>query len=312
MKPILGQLRVMRMFEPGRAVAALAFFFCVLGPATVAAQGTEAAEGAKQNVIVGIGVCPPWHPQSVEVCHHSVNTVINAFTGRLGLGPADTHLLFSEGASADGLKKTITELANNLGPQDRLIIYANLRSTDRQDTESGAPKRQLLQLWADNEPDSADAALEKGIWISASAFAAMLHTVPAGEVILILDTSNSDTIDSELLESHATNLDDRPEALITSAGDGQTANYSADRTIALFAKHLAFALETANGSFLDVLQVAASGTRQAAIPICMALREGLASNDGAEKDCTQIPQIHDPAGILATIPLPDVEPAAEK
>ncbi|CAK9060284.1 Uncharacterized protein SCF082_LOCUS31782, partial [Durusdinium trenchii] len=129
----------------------------------------------------------------------------------------------------------------------------------------------------------------------------MLHTVPAGQVILVLDTSNSDTIDPDLLETHATNLDARPEALVTSAGAGQMANYSADRTIALFAKHLAASLSATEGTLADVIRAASAGTRQAAIPICVALREKQSDSQTNEKDCTQVPEVHDPAGILSTI-----------
>ncbi|MEP3429603.1 MAG: hypothetical protein ABJN98_13045 [Roseibium sp.] len=279
---------------------------CVLGLAcgiVISASAQEADQ--RQNTIVGIGVCPPWNAQSGEVCKYSVETVVGAFSDRLGIEPSETRLMFNEGASADGLKRTITELANKLDQNDRLIIYANLPSKGIDLIGDGSQSRQVLELWADHEPETADTAIENGIWISAPAFAAMLHTIPAGEVILILDTSNSDTIDPDLLESHSTNLDDRPEVLVTSAGAGQKANYSSDRTIALFAKHLAASLETTTGSLQQAMMLAAAGTRQAAIPICMDLKEKMPVED-PEKNCTQVPEIHDPAGLLAALQLPDL------
>jgi|GEM_PF-1302776 len=258
----------------------------------------------RRTTLLGIGNCPPWLPQSVEVCRNSIDTVIGAFTERLALPPAAVRRMLNEGASASSLKKTVQELANTLGPEDRLIIYANLPSAGLGPTGTGEPPRQILQLWADHEPDSPKVAIETGTWVSAPAFAAMLHTVPAGEVVLILDTSNSDTIDAGLLEKHAANLDARPEALVTSAGAGQKANYSADRSIALFAKHLAAALREAEGTLADAIILAASGTRQAAIPICVSLKESQPAALDGGKACTQVPEIYDPAGVLAAYTLP--------
>ncbi|WP_420410813.1 hypothetical protein [Roseibium sp.] len=263
-----------------------------------------------ENTLLGIGICPPWHPQSVEVCRNSVETVLDAFSARLDISAAGRRMMLNEGASAANLKKTVMELANTLGPSDRLIIYANLPSTSTDQTDAGENSRQILQLWADHEPETTQIAIETGTWVSAPAFAAMLHTVPAGEVILILDTNNSDTIDAELLEKHATNLDERPEALVTSAGAGQKANFSADRTIALFAKHLAVALEAVDGTLADVIQTASAGTRQAAIPICISLKENQSDGPKEEKNCTQVPEIHDPAGILGTIAMPVIVAAS--
>lgn len=275
------------------------------------AQAVPAKAGIENSFVVGIGVCPPWKTQMGEVCKHSVMTVLDAFSNRLDLSPDSVRLLLNEGASAGNLKKTVTELANRLGPRDRLIIYANLPSTKIEPTETGQDSRQILQLWADKEPESIQSAIENGIWVSAPAFAAMLHTVPAGQVILLLDTSNSDTIDAELLEKHSANLDERPEALVTSAGANQKANYSADRTIALFAKHMAAALGNIDGTLADVITAAASGTRQAAIPICVSLKENQSDAPLNGKDCTQIPEIHDPAAILSTIEMPAIAVTAE-
>lgn len=280
-----------------------------LSPLTVSTSVAAQSELSK-NTVLGIGICPPWHPQSVEVCRNSVDTVLDAFSARLDISSAGIRRMLNEGASAASLKKTVTELANTLGPSDRLFIYANLPSVNIDPAGTGQNNRQILQLWADHEPETLNSAIETGTWVSAPAFAAMLHTIPAGQVILILDTSNSDTIDAELLEKHATNLDERPEALVTSAGAGQKANYSADRTIALFAKHLAAALENVDGTFADVLMTAASGTRQAAIPICVSLKENQPAAE-EEKDCTQVPEVHDPAGILKTVDLPAPATAPE-
>ena len=301
-----------RLFEnlarPLISVARNIAGIALIGMIATQISAVSAQEGEPaNNILVGIGVCPPWNAQSGEVCKHSVETVVSAFSERLDIAPSETMLMFNEGASADGLKRSIMELANKLSTNDRLIIYANLPSKSVTTGEADQT-RQVLELWADHEPESVDQAIENGTWISAPAFAAMLHTIPAGEVILMLDTSNSDTIDPDLLENHAVNLDERPEALVTSAGAGQKANYSADRTIALFAKHMAAALQTANGSLQDVIVEASAGTRQAAIPICVSLQENVPVED-PEKDCTQIPEIHDPAGILAAIPLPDLPDA---
>lgn len=51
-------------------------------------------------------------------------------------------------------------------------------------------------------------------------FVVMLYIVLVGEVILILDISNFDMIDVELLESYVMNFDEWFEVLVIFVGDG--------------------------------------------------------------------------------------------
>lgn len=284
----------------------------------VALAGSPFSAAAQQqpdslrNTFLGIASCPPWHPQSVEICKHSLEKVAISLSPRIGSGPDSTHLLINEGASAAALKRKATELANNLGASDRLIVYANVPMASGSDAGQDEQTGYALEMWAEQKPHSTEDAISDGTWISASAFAAMLHAIRAAEVILILDTPNSNGANLHLLEENSADLKERPEALVTSASPGQAANYSADRTISLFAKHLAAALSDTDGSLLDVLSIAASGTRQAAIPICAALKEhsGEAAAKEPTNDCTQVPEFHDPDALLAhtlLVPLPGSE-----
>lgn len=250
------------------------------------------------NHVLAIGTCPPWKAQSVEVCLHSLEKVMAALAPRVDAGPGQQHLLANEGASARALKLKATELANRLGPDDRLIIYANVPLDIAPGHAPEDASGYALELWASGRPASNDTAIGDGTWMSVSAFAGLIHAIPAGEVILILDTSHPEALDAGLLENHAVNHADRPEALVVSASPGQQANYSADRTISLFAKHLALALSDTDGTLLDVITAAAGGTRQASIPICAELTSQLTPEGDARSDCTQIPEIHDPDTLL--------------
>jgi len=264
--------------------------------------------GPMENTVLAIGNCPPWNAQSVEVCKNSLDKVMSSLAPRLDAGPDKRHLLVNEGASAAALKLKATELSNQLTARDRLIIYANLPLSLAETADADDAKGYVLELWAEQKPETALQAISDGTFMSASAFAALIHTFPAGEVILVLDTNNPHAIDIDLLSKHKVDHKDRPEALIISSGPGQAANYSADRTISLFAKHLALALDETEGSLLDVITVAAGGTRQAAIPICAELKGSLALGDPQETDCAQVPEIHDPEALLErTMLLPHVE-----
>jgi len=287
---------------PSRArVVAFLALLCAALPAGLAATGAVLAGDlpAKRNHVLAIGNCPPWHPQSVEVCKHSLDKVMSALAPRIDAGPDSRHMLVNEGASAAALKLKATELANRLGPDDRLVIFANLPLGLWEAESAEDPKGYALELWADSKPETAIQAIGDGTWMSASAFAALVHAIPAGEVILILDTNNPHAIDIGLFEDHAVDHEDRPEALVISSGPGQAANYSADRTISLFAKHLALALGETDGTLQDVMTLAAGGTRQAAIPICAELKETLASSGQAENGCAQVPEVHDPQALLS-------------
>jgi len=274
------------------AVALLALFY---GPD----PAITGEPRALRNTIVGLGNCPPWNPQSVEVCRHSVEKVMTALAARIDAGPERQHLLVNEGASATALKLKATELAHQLGPDDRLIIYANLPVSLTETANPDEASGYAIQLWASAKPESTVEAIAEGTWMSASAFAALVHAIPAGEVILVIDTNNPHAIDLGLLTGHAVNHEDRPEALVVSSGAGQVANYSADRTISLFAKHLALALGESEGMLLDVMTAAVNGTRQAAIPICADLKEKRDPSKESPADCAQVPEIHDPEALLS-------------
>ncbi|GAB4512707.1 MAG: hypothetical protein Tsb0019_09610 [Roseibium sp.] len=291
-----------------RAVTFLAAL-CAALPVCLASAGPVLGnDPPKSNHILAIGNCPPWHPQSVEVCKHSLDKVMSALAPRLDAGPDNRHLLVNEGASAAALKLKATELANRLGPGDRLVIYANLPLGLSETASAEDAKGYVLELWADSTPETAIQAIGDGTWMSASAFAALVHAIPAGEVILVLDTNNPHAVDIGLFEGHAVDHKDRPEALVISSGPGQAANYSADRTISLFAKHFALALGDTDGTLQDVIAMASGGTRQAAIPICAALKETVAASGDTENDCAQVPEVHDPDGLLSRTML---VPAAE-
>lgn len=276
----------------------------LFGPVQAVAQDS----GAMQNHVLAIGTCPPWHVPSVEVCMNSLKKVLSALSPRLDAGPEHQHLLVNEGASASALKLKATELSNQLNESDRLVIYANVPLGLAETASADDAKGYVLELWAVDEPEGTLKAVSDGTWMSASAFAALLHTIPAGEVILILDTNNPHAVDIGLLATHNVDHKDRPEALVISSGPGQAANYSADRTISLFAKHLSLALEETDGSLLDVMTVAAGGTRQSAIPICADLKGTMAQEDPKPADCAQVPEIHDPGELLSrTMLIPPAE-----
>ncbi|MCX2723085.1 hypothetical protein [Roseibium salinum] len=250
-----------------------------------------------QNHILAIGSCPPWHPQSVEICRHSLQEVVSSLAPRVNAGPDKTHLLINEGASAAALKRKATELANKLTPNDRLIIYANLPLGASDITLPSGQTGYVLELWSGQKPETTNIAISEGTWMTAPAFAAMIHTFRAAEVILILDANNSNAANLHLLDQHDTDLKGRPEAIVSSSGAGQTANYSADRTISLFAKHLALALTETEGSLREAMTAAVNGTRQAAIPICADLKTHTTENNVV--DCQQEPAVYDPDHLLS-------------
>ncbi len=65
-----------------RLVAAAIVMFPFYG------QPSEAEDGASlKNHILGLGTCPPWNPQSVEICRYSVDKVMSSLAPRLDAGP---------------------------------------------------------------------------------------------------------------------------------------------------------------------------------------------------------------------------------
>lgn len=295
------------MYFRGRIGRSIVTSGLVLSAAAVFIPINEArAENAngKTTHLMAIGICPPWKQQDAEACSRSVGAIEAAFSARLGIESANVTTLLNAAATTGGLKAAFAGFSD-LGPNDRLIIYANLHAGALNPTAEAGPDNDVFVLWTEQRPVAVPFAVAEGDWIMASDFAGWVHALAAGEVIFILDACESGAVSPLFIEAHPQNNAIRPEAVIVSAAADQFANFTADKTVALYSQQLAQTIADGHGTFQQAADLAASQTHATAITIC-ALQKSAMEQAGIDPlSCEQQPTTHDPDALLPAIVLRD-------
>ena len=236
---------------------------CLILQAVLLACGAARADSPPFTThLLAIGVCPPWKQQSASVCRKGVETIAEGLTKRLAIAPENHHLLVNADATTEGLKKEMAALASQLGPRDRLIIYANVHSGALDRTRPAGPENDVIVLWSEEKPEVLAFGVAEGTLITASDFAAMVHKLPAGEVVVLFDACESGAITPLFLQNHPDDDPSRPEAVVTSAKSDQLANFAADGSIALFTEQFGLSLQSAEGELKDAVMHAAAATAE--------------------------------------------------
>jgi hypothetical protein len=264
--------------------------------------GFPHAEAASKNHVLAIGICPPWKKIDTEVCRRSTSEVSAALEKHLGIAPTDVTSIVNEQATANGLKSAMLGFSG-LGPSDRLIIYANLHAGALDPTKEAGPNNDVFVTWTKDKPKALAFAVVEGDWIMARDFAAWVHAIPAGEIIVIIDACESGAVSPLFVERHPDNDPHRPEAVIVSSGATQFANFTQDQRLTLYTQQLLLAINSGLKTLESVFERATTTTVTAAVPICAAERENLLKSGLDPSSCLQIPETHDPDGLLKAIVL---------
>ena len=280
--------------------------FCLAASFAIAllpggAAATDTVTG-KTNHLMAIGICPPWKSVDTGACDRSVGAMTTALTARLGIQQSNVTSLVNAAATNAGLQAAFAELGA-LGPNDRLIIYANLHSGAIDPAAEAGPDNDVFVLWTQDRPAAVPFAIAEGDWIMASDFAGWVHALAAGEVILILDACESGAVSPLFIHAHPQNDEDRPEAVIVSASADQFANFTADQSIALFTQQLAQTIADGRGTLAQAADLAASQTHAAALPICALQTAAMLAAGIDPLSCQQQPVTHDPDALLSQITL---------
>ncbi len=297
---LMGSMRTETRFTSLLFILALLFTLSV-------PNGAQAGDAKPATHFLGIGVCPPWKPQSQDVCQNSVEAVANALKKRLGLDDKNTSLLINQYATTEGVRTKLAELAKLLGPADRLIIYAALHAEPLNPIQPARAENDLLVLWSEEKPDTSQTAISSEVWLTAHDFASLVHSVNAGQLFVMVDACESGAISPLFIHAHPDNDPARPSAVVTSAQIRDMANFSQDRTISLFSKHLAASLEAPEKTLFHSVKRAMANTRQAAIPICAAKNLKRFETGAITLPCRQKPTLHDPDDLLSKIALQKAE-----
>lgn len=284
-----------------------AVFGLIVGAAVAVIPMTGVrAEGidTKTTHLMAIGICPPWKRLDTQACRRSVDAIEAALAERLDIDDRNVTTLVNAAATTEGLKAAFAGLSG-LGANDRLIIYANMHAGALEPTAEAGPDNDVFVLWTKEKPAAIPFAVAEGDWIMASDFAGWVHALAAGEVIFILDACDSDAVTPLFIEAHPQNNANRAEAVIVSAAASQFANFTADRSVALYSQQLAQSIADGRGTFQQAADLAASRTHTAAIPICDLQKSALEQAGMDPLSCAQQPTTHDPDALLTRIVLHD-------
>jgi hypothetical protein len=262
----------------------------------------NAQSKAVDTHILAIGACPPWKGLGTEPCRLDVESVTNALQKRLSIPNENVNKLINEQATTGGLIDIADKLSKR-EPMDRLIVYVNLHNGAASSEQKASAKNDVMVFWTIKQPQVSVFAIAQGLWMAADDFAALMHKIPAKELILIMDACESDALSNLFVHEHKDNNPERPEAIIVSAKADQTANFTKDRTMGLFSQILSEKITNTNGQLIDAVNDAAKEATAMAIPICDSFKQDNIANGRDPKSCRQQPQIHDPANLLSEIKL---------
>lgn len=287
--------------RPGKLFAIVAVAMTAIIPAKYSLAEDKFTEATH---LMAIGICPPWKRQDAEACRRSVDSVEAAVTARLGIADENVTTLLNAAATTEGLKAAFAGLSS-LGPNDRLIIYANLHAGALDPKAQVGPDNDVFVLWTKDKPAALQFAVAEGDWIMASDFAAWVHALPVGEVIFILDACESGAVTPLFIDAHPSDDGSRPEAVIVSASADQFANFTADKSVALYSQQLAQTLGSTKGTFRHAADLAAEQTHDAVIAICDLQKSSLEQAGIDPSSCLQQPTTHDPDALLTHMVLRD-------
>lgn len=271
---------------------AIAAMLCAL-PGTV-----NAASLIKRTHLLTIAACPP-RPgigdSSRDACAHLLPILTATLAQRLAVESSDIHQLLNDQATGPRLLAQLKDYADRLGPDDRLVItMISHGGTGPDRTRSD----EIFMLWTEQPPAFFQLGLATGVYVPAVEFAAAVHKLRAGEVVVILDACESGLADAVFVSQHPDKRPERPEAVVTSTTGTQLAMMDVDYSPA-FSTRLLAALQRAHPTLADVLMDAAADMRRDAPGIC----HGWSAPKRHPLSCEQDPTLDDPAGLLSRIAL---------
>jgi hypothetical protein len=259
----------------------------------ISAAGTPANSEAQINPnqvhILAIGCCVPWLDASF--CGRTTNDFVRALAKKMGIPQDNVKMVLDEQATYQGVLEGFRWLEERTGDRDTAIIF--YLGHGRQLKDMGGDEAdgldEVFWLWSEKMPKSQWYAVNNRICIKDDEFSALVHRVPAGRKIVIVDSCQAGTV----VEPMPRAGDKTKIAVITGAADGVDSKMVPEKKDSVFVRALIDAIEGGATDLARAFTIAEERTIRETQESC---RERKRRSPG--KKCkTQVPQMTDPHGV---------------
>lgn len=247
--------------------------------------------------VLAVGACPPFGRVAPAVCRDSVQEMVAALVGAMGVPPQQVSTLLDAQADYPGVAGELRRLAQVSQAGDALIFYyiGHGSLIPVQEGDEGSGMDEVFCLWTPRPPFAAIYAVSAGLWMRDDELAKLLAQIPARDKLLIVDSCHSGETAQILCPGDcAVDYDTGQDALLAAAQRHQIALLSADRRMGLFTSELLRALDKGSPNLKAAFDIARQATRDASRKLCRRLGSCL----------IQSPTLSDPAGIVARFVFP--------
>ena len=242
--------------------------------------------------VLAVGACPPFGRVAPAVCRDSVQGMVAALVGAMGVPPEQVSTLLDAQADYPGVAGELRRLAQVLKPEDALVFYyighGSLIPVQEGGGRSGMDE--VFCLWTPRPPFAAIYAVSAGLWMRDDELAKLLAQIPARDKLLIVDSCHSGESARFLCSRDCTvDYEVGQDALLAATRLHQVALVNADGRMGLFTSELLRALDKGSPNLKVAFDIARQATRDASRTLCRRLGS-----------CRiQSPTLSDPAGIVA-------------
>jgi uncharacterized caspase-like protein len=204
--------------------------------------------------------------------------------------------LIDEEATATAVRAAFAKLRDSMPQGSTIIVYyvghgMLLPKSGKAEGES----EETFLLWSASVPFAALYAVQAGIWMTDSALAELIDTLPAESALLVLDTCDASGADGAVLSRPSRS----PQIALMSSSRAHEIAF-ADLTSATFTRNLVEAMRTRVPTLHEAFLLAQEETAAEAAMRC----EGAVASGSAGEDCTpQEPELVDPSGLAKRIRL---------
>jgi hypothetical protein len=282
---------------------------------SIYAERLIAAEG-ETTYIFAASACPPWKTKLLEkhadarnvanACRTDVQVFTSSVKESLGVPSENIYTLVDEQATYDGLQRGMSELANKVPDDSRVILYFNFHGEISDINQNDQPDDdEALVLWTREKPFTTLSALSLKQWITAKELRRMMDSVNADDIVIVIDACYAGEAVPAILKEHGRGEDwEGQEAVLLSAKAGQLSFFTSDGSGALFTSKLAESIRSTPNLKAAIDKATAETSDYLNDDVNQKkCSEMLSEITHKKESCEQTPFAYDPTSLLPAIEL---------
>lgn len=238
-------------------------------------------------------------------CRNDIEIFTEAAMKAFDVPPENIFTLLNQQATYQGLKEGISQFANHVPEDSRVIMLFNFHGdlTDAVPDDTTGDE-EVLVLWTKEKPFTLLTAITLKQWVTAEALRGMIDGIRAKEIVIIIDACHSGGAIPEIMKRQGRESGwSGREAVIASSKADQFSYFTMDGTNAVFTSNLSEALRSGFPTLKTAFDRAAKETSKYVDNYKEKCEEMLRSLIHERQTCVQTPVDDDPTSLLTSIKL---------